>query len=361
MASTGREHQGSDPEAPGVSEPITLTDPDGAVTRVAPWSSWTREQVRRPGGESALVTRIDQGKLWFSSGRRKSPWLHEVHVGPAVVSTPGGRFQVTVEADGGASVACLAGRTRVASGLEGPVVLATDQSAAVSSDGLTLVVLDRPHAEDVDIEDPLEQAGTDDEQPRRPASGLAAASSVDEEPARRRWWWLPELVAAAAVLAVIIGAIALFIGPSSEGEIAAPTTGSTMPISTTEPPDVTTSSKVPTTTASSTTTASTTTASTTTSSTLRSVSPGATGVGVLQSCRRTPDGVQATVRVRHQAGDPSRFEVTVAAVDRSDAVLARGSATTEALEPAAVGSIDVFIPLDGRAASSCLVLGVASV
>src|SRR3954463_6249647 len=127
----------------GATEPITLTDPDGAVTRVAPWSSWTREQVRAPGGEPALVTRLDQGQLWFAAGGRRSPWRREVHVGPAVVSTPRGRFHATAESDGGATIACLAGRTRVVAGLREPVLLSPDQSAAVSADGRTLVVIER--------------------------------------------------------------------------------------------------------------------------------------------------------------------------------------------------------------------------
>src|SRR4051794_13149531 len=132
----------------GATEPITLTDPDGAVTRVAPWSSWTREQVRAPGGEPALVTRLDHGQLWFAAGRRRSPWRHEVHVGPAVVSTPRGRFHATAEPDGGATIACLAGRTRGGGGLREPVLLSADQSAAVSSDGRTLVVIERAAVRD---------------------------------------------------------------------------------------------------------------------------------------------------------------------------------------------------------------------
>ena len=93
---TGRHEQPPEDEGstPGATEPITLTDPDGAVTLVAPWSTWTREQMRAPGGEPALVTRLEQGQLWFSAGRRRSPWRHEVHIGRVVVSTPMGRFQM---------------------------------------------------------------------------------------------------------------------------------------------------------------------------------------------------------------------------------------------------------------------------
>jgi hypothetical protein len=352
---------------PDASEPITLTDPDGAVTRVAPWSAWTREQVRRPGGESALVTRLDQGRLWFSSGRRKSPWLHEVHVGPAVVSTPGGRFQVSVEPDGGASVACLAGRTRVAASLEGPVVLGPDQSAAVSSDGLTLVVLDRPG---VDVEDPLEEPNPVDD-PKRHASdalveqgGEGVAELAAER--RRRWWWVPELTAAAAVVAVFLAAITLFVhrpSPGTSETAITATTRSTLPLDTTAPPTVTSTTAVVTTTAPPTTAAPTTvtTVPPATSSPIRPVSPGATGVGVLQACRRAPGGVLATVRVRHQVGAPSRFEVTVAAVDRSGAPVAQGKATTGALQPGTVGSVDVVVSTDTANVASCTVLMVDSV
>lgn len=372
MATNGRARQGSEPEGFVASEPITLTDPDGAVTRVAPWSSWTREQVRRPGGESALVTRLDQGRLWFSSGSQKSPWLHEVHVGPAVVSTPGGRFQVSVEPDGGASVACLAGRARVAAGLEGPVVLETDQCAAVSSDGLTLVVLDRPQA-DVDVEDPLEHPPVvpgglkSSDGDGEDVDGTDSREDTDRE---RRRWWVPELVAAMAVVAVVIAALAFFAGggSSSDGDVAAPPTTrsrrttSSLPLSTT----TSTTTSAPSTTASTTTTTAsttTTTASTTTttSSALRPVSPGASGVGVLQACRREPDGVRATVRVRHQSGAPSRFEVTIGAINRSDVVVAQAAATTGGLAPGSVGSVDVFIPVVTTTVTTCRVLDVASV
>ncbi|HEX2578753.1 MAG TPA: hypothetical protein VHK88_20585, partial [Aquihabitans sp.] len=252
----------------GATEPITLTDPDGAVTRVAPWSSWTREQVRAPGGEPALVTRLEHGQLWFAAGRTRSPWRHEVHVGPAIVSTPRGRFQATAEADGGATIACLSGRTRVVAGLREPVLLEPDQSAAVSSDGATLVVMDRPSGD--------ERSGAD-ERPEREAGGDApsaaavpafadsdrdhdldlvladadlelgrtGASADDAEdagevaevagggpevpteplparapdgPDRRRLRWVPELVAVAALLGVLVAAVIVFAGSGSDDD-----------------------------------------------------------------------------------------------------------------------------------------------
>ena len=80
MASSGRQGQGPEEPAPGgATEPITLTDPDGAVTRVAPWSSWTREQVRAPGGEPALVTRLEQGQRLASLLVVELPGFGELH------------------------------------------------------------------------------------------------------------------------------------------------------------------------------------------------------------------------------------------------------------------------------------------
>ncbi|MCU1453903.1 MAG: hypothetical protein JWN46_2049, partial [Acidimicrobiales bacterium] len=137
----------------GATEPVTLSDPDGSVTRIAPWASWSREQVRPPGGDALLVTRLDRGQLWFSSGLTPeaaaagagiaAPWRQEVHVGPAVVTTTAGRCHVVAEPDGGATVTCLEGEVRVGTRARAPVQLTVDQAAAVSGDGETLVVLDR--------------------------------------------------------------------------------------------------------------------------------------------------------------------------------------------------------------------------
>lgn len=264
----------------GATEPITLTDPDGAVTRVAPWSTWTREQVRAPGGEPALVTRLDQGQLWFAAGRRRSPWRHEVQVGPAVVSTPRGRFHVTAEPDGGATIACLSGRTRIVTGLREPVVLGPDQTAAVASDGATLVVMDR--ANNADYAFPVDDdwpTGLDDEQeapllgvgavagavaaasldvpsaaepepvPVAVGAGVGAGAGTPGEPAalapapggrrrRRRLPWLPEVVAVLAILGVAIAGFVVFAGGSSDddADVAGPTTATSNPPGSSAPP-----------------------------------------------------------------------------------------------------------------------------
>ncbi|MCU1353674.1 MAG: hypothetical protein JWM05_2883, partial [Acidimicrobiales bacterium] len=129
----------------GATEPVTLTDPDGSVTRIAPWASWTREQVRPPGGDAVLVTRLDRGQLWFSAGTGgdAATWRHEVHVGSAVVTTTTGRCHVVAEPDGGATVTCLDGEVQVATRLRAPVLLTVDRAAAVSADGETLVVIEQ--------------------------------------------------------------------------------------------------------------------------------------------------------------------------------------------------------------------------
>lgn len=258
---------GTEPVA--ATEPITLTDPDGAVTRVAPWSTWTREQVRAPGGEPALVTRLDQGQLWFAAGRRQSPWRHEVQVGPAVVSTPRGRFHVTAEPDGGATIACLSGRTRIVAGLREPVILGPDQTAAVASDGATLVVMDRANNADyafasdddwpADVDEPVAAAAagaaaaSDHEESHLGATaGVGAAAAavattdaagapVTEAPAirsirrRRRLGWLPEAVAVLAIIGVAIAGFVVFADgtPDTRTDLARgiPTSSSTSAVS----------------------------------------------------------------------------------------------------------------------------------
>ena len=257
---------GADPAE--ATEPITLTDPDGSVTRVAPWSSWTREQVRAPGGEPSLVTHLDEGQLWFAAGRRRSPWRHEVVAGPATITTPAGRFHVIAEPDGGATIACLSGRARVVAGLRDPVVLGPNQTASVSTDGTTFVVTEaaqgdgiesgEPSADaavpaasaDASTGDPADEPAASPTRPRaapvapavttppaqdagHPAASADAETTGDDRdlsaevvpaaavtgmalegpipvapaPTRRgRVPWLPELVAAAAVLAVVVAA-----------------------------------------------------------------------------------------------------------------------------------------------------------
>ena len=314
--------QGNGPEesaSGGATEPITLTDPDGAVTRVAPWSSWTREQVRAPGGEPALVTRLDQGQLWFSAGRRRSPWRHEVHVGPAVVSTPRGRFQAVAEPDGGATIACLAGRTRVVAGLREPVLLGPDQSAAVSSDGRTLVVMDRTSGAEITDPEIIDLTAEELDEAEVPAvvevAELAAVGAAEpvaggpghvlalpgfeerppdpptapeplpyaEETGPARLGWIPELVAVLAIIGLLIAGVWVFTqgGDGGTTDLADPVT--TLPI-TSEPAPTTTDA--PATTDAPTTTQAPTTTATPTTQTSRP--PAATSTSCAR--RRCPSG-----------------------------------------------------------------------
>lgn len=399
----------------GAAEPVTLTDPDGAVTRVAPWSAWTREQVRRPGGESALVTRLDEGRLWFSSGRQRSPWQHEVHVGPAIVSTPGGRFQATIEVDGGSTVACLAGRTRVVAGLERPLILHADQSAAISSDGQTLVVLDRPRADSLDVEDPLAGIAREPEmRPQHEAASAAVADvsggkpsdpeggesnggddagrrrrSPDGGAAGRRWAWLPELAAAAAVLAVLIAAVLVLGNRHSESadRVAGPASTTSAPQRPgSRAPSASTGRNAPETTAGSTAPASTEPPTTSPPATappaatvpaevpqaptvppqqsagFRPAASGASASGRLQGCRRAPDGVHVQVDVRHRGGPASRFQVRVAVgPNGSDVAVAEAVGQTDTLAPASTAAAEVTVPVPAEAAGWCEFLDVTPI
>lgn len=390
--------QGSGPEGSGTggaTEPITLTDPDGAVTRVAPWSSWTREQVRAPGGEPALVTRLDQGQLWFSAGRRRSPWRHEVHVGPAVVSTPRGRFQAVAEPDGGATIACLAGRTRVVAGLREPVLLGPDQSAAVSADGRTLVVMDRAsgaeitdpevidltEAEDLEAAEVAELAAVGaaesvaagagagpvltafDERPPVPPSApepLPYHDDAEDRPARLGW--IPELVAVLALLGLLVAGVWVFTDRGDgTGEVAGPVT--TLPISETTAAPTTSrpsTTQAPSTTAAPATTAPPTTAAPTTATSRPPAATGAVGTGELRSCRRAEGGVVATVAVTHRSGPASTFGVSARLVDPNGVEFARGAARTPVIQPGSTGSVDVLVPAADGAAGSCELAEVTS-
>ena len=380
----------SDPNRSGATEPITLSDPDGAVTRVAPWSRWSREQVRAPGGEPALVTRLEQGQLWFAAGSRRSPWRHEVVVGPATVSTPAGRFHVTAESDGGATIDCLAGRTRVVAGLREPVVLGPDQTAAVSSDGSTLVVMDRS-SRDVAGGSGDQWGGEPDQAPDSPAvamsSGLdaenvpdgdtsealvvpvgagggsgpggddGAAENGDGNGGGRRRNWIAEILAAAALLGVLIAAAIVFGQDSDSPDVTVPAqTPSTVGSSTSGPRPTQT---LPATSSTIAVTSSTVTPSTITVPLTTGVP--ATAAGSLVGCRRASGGVLATVTVAHRSGGPGRFVVSVGLVDSSGAVFARGEAQTKLIDPGASASVGILIALAGEARGACQLLSVVPI
>lgn len=371
-AGSGR--TGSTEDSGGTAEPITLNDPDGAVTRVAPWSTWTREQVRAPGGEPALVTHLETGQLWFSAGRARSPWRHEIRVGPAVVSTPRGRFQATAEPDGGATIACLAGRTRVVAGLREPVVLGPDQTAAVSSDGATLVVMDRSTA-DPDL---IDADGTERERPRLSAAAAAATASPagdgadagdDTDPAeaagpakRRRPGLFAEIVAIAALVSVLIAAAVVFSrGVRSDGErMAVPATSTTAAPSTTATtgPAATTVPITPAPTAPKPTP--TTLPSPPPTSAIVS-NPAARASGTLAGCRRDGANVVASVIVDHRSGGAAQFQVEVGLVDGTGTRFATGLGKSPVLDGGASSTVDVPIVVAGSARGACELVGVAAV
>lgn len=347
---------GDDEGRAASAESILLTDPDGAVTRVAPWSAWTREQRRAPGGEPSLLTRLDEGQLWFSAGSPGSPWRHEVHIGTAVVSTPRGRFHAIAEDDGGATVACLAGRTRVGTASREPVLLDADQTVAVSSDGVTLVVMNR----EAEI-DPM------------------LRSSAMRRARRSRRWRLPELAAMAALVAVLLGTAFVFgrdLLPTDEAvaPVALPTrpvidnpprdltpTGSTAPVAARAELEVPATGPikdddatpaVPAVPADPTPVAPAQLAPVTAQS--------GTATGLLTGCRRSASGVVATVDIRHRSGGPDRFTVEVVLVDRTGSAFATGSSRSPVIEPSTSSTIEIAVEADSAARGACELTGVTA-
>lgn len=342
---------GTEAGAGASTESVLLTDPNGAVTRVAPWSAWTREQRRTPGGEAALITRLDDGQLWFSAGSSGSAWRHEVHVGPAVVTTPSGRFHAVAEVDGGATITCLAGRTRVATNLRQPALLEADQMVAVASDGRTLVVMER-----------------------EVAAVPVLPGQAETQPERRRRSRLPEAAAVAALVAVLIGATVLYgrqllASQQSEAPISsasgplvstapvptAPTISSDTvggsrgeadgpvperPVATTPPP-----------------------AAPEPNSPAEAAPVAAargTATGRLVDCRRSAGGVLAVVDLAHRSGGPGRYTVDVALVDRRGAVYATGSSLSPVVGSAAPATVEVVVAADSAARGACELTGITA-
>lgn len=131
-------------ERAGTAEPVTLVDLDGAVTRIAPFSVWTREQVRHPGDDPLFITRLERGQLWHRAKHHGRTWAHEVQVGPATVVSEGGQFHVVAEPDGGATITCLAGQVAVATQLTAALLLEADEAVSIAADGETCVVVEPP-------------------------------------------------------------------------------------------------------------------------------------------------------------------------------------------------------------------------
>lgn len=350
------------------NEPITLSDPDGAITRVAPWSTWTREQVRAPGGEPSLVTHLLDGQLWFAAGRTRSPWNHEIRVGTISVSTPEGRFHVSATEGGGATVSCLAGRARIVVDGDEPTVLRELQTAAISSGGDRIVVTQEEPVRAVDVT-PV-------------AAAEDAASGTDDKllpvPMARRSGALTGLARVAAIVAIVAvaaAALALLLrdGDDDGGEVAqaVPTTDAP---TVTDPPTTeapsTTESTTPTTEAPATTeTPATTEAPATTEvpattaapsitvPTVRS-SPDAVATGQLERCKRGEGTVVATVDVRHRSGGPGRFRVEIGLIDRTGRPIASGRSETTLIENGQTVPVEVSVPVDGPVQGACELVGV---
>ena len=340
---------GDDDRSPG-AESILLTDPDGAVTRVAPWSTWTREQRRAPGGEPSLLTRLDEGQLWFSAGSPGSPWRHEVNIGPAVVSTPRGRFHAIAEDDGGATIACLAGRTRVSTAFREPVLLEADQTVAVSSDGETLVVINR-----------------------MPQPGPIPASLAPSEPSNKRSR-MPEVASMVALVALLIGAAFVFgRGLLSRDLVATPVAFSQPPGNEGRPDGpVAVEPTLPIVDAGSSDVADLPTPATPIAPIPADPEPAGpaqvapvtaapgTATGRLVGCRRSAAGVVATVDVRHRSGGADRFTVDVALVDRAGTAFATGSTRSPVIEPSSSFTVDVAIDADTPSRGACELTGIAA-
>lgn len=368
----GAASPGSGPSV-GASDPITLSDPDGAITRVAPWSTWTREQVRAPGGEPSLVTHLQDGQLWFAAGRTRSPWNHEIRIGDTSVSTPRGRFHVATTNGMGATVACLSGRTRIVVGDEEPVIIRENQTAAIGSDGDTIVVTDEEAVVESDAE-PL--AGLDADEP--PTDDALLPVPVPRRV--QRFAGLARVAALVAIVAVAFAAIAVLLRDrGGDDQVAAPPTtevGATGPAPTEAPAttDAPATTEAPTTTEATTTTAerATTTVAVTepqptepvappvTVATVRS-SPDAVAVGVLEACRRDDGSVIATVDVKHRSGGPGRFRVEIGLIDRSGRPIASGRSDTGLLAPGTAAPVEVTVPVEGAVRGVCELVGVSVV
>ena len=196
----------------GTAEPVTLVDLDGAVTRIAPFGTWMREQVRHPGDEPLFITRLEEGQLWHQTGQRAQTWAHEVQVGPATIVSARGRFHAVAEPDGGATITCLEGQVAVATQLSSPLLLEPDEAVSIGADGETAVLVEPPPRHT--------SPPTAVNRVPRPAEGRG-----DLPPAPVRVWtavtswpyFVPVLLALVAVLLVILIIVVVFDGSGRSG------------------------------------------------------------------------------------------------------------------------------------------------
>ncbi len=202
----------SDEQRTGTAEPVTLVDLDGAVTRIAPFSVWTREQVRHPGDQPLFITRLERGQLWHRAVQHGRTWAHEVQVGPATVMSEGGQFHVLAEPDGGATITCLEGQVAVAAQLTAPLLLERDEAVSIAADGETCVVIEplpntaiEPHAVDPSAWPPAKRAAG----PLGPIRAWAAVAS--------RPYVMTALLALVALLLIVLIVLLMFDRGSGHG------------------------------------------------------------------------------------------------------------------------------------------------
>lgn len=200
----------------GTAEPVTLVDLDGAVTRIAPGGTWTREQVRHPGDEPLFITRLERGQLWHRSGQRGRTWAHEVQVGPATVVSEGGQFHVVAEADGGATITCLEGQVAVATHLTAALLLQRDEAVSIAADGETCVFVEPPRR---DVTDPRSSTRAAWPTTTRDAGRTGPAGLWNSVASRSLL--VPALLALVAVLLVVLIIVLVFRGSGASAAAAA--------------------------------------------------------------------------------------------------------------------------------------------
>jgi len=196
----------------GTAEPVTLVDLDGGVTRIAPFSEWTREQVRHPGEQLLFVTRLERGQLWHRAKHSGRTWGHEVQVGPATVVSEAGQFHAVAEPDGGATITCLEGQVAVATQLTAPLLLDPDEAVSIAADGETCIVIEPSAKHAIELQVVDRSARRPDER----TAGLPAPFG--------RWFALgsrqyvvPALLALVAVLLVVLIALMIFYRGTGHG------------------------------------------------------------------------------------------------------------------------------------------------
>jgi len=199
------------------AEPVTLVDLDRAVTRIAPFSEWTREQVRHPGEDLIFITRLERGQLWHRakhSGRTRG---HEVQVGPATVVSEAGQFHAVAEPDGGATITCLEGQVAVATQWTAPLLLHPDEAVSIAADGETCIVIEPSATHAIELQVVDRSARRPDER----TAGLPEPFGRWVALATRQYVVAALLALVAVLLVVLIALMILYRGTGHGASIGA--------------------------------------------------------------------------------------------------------------------------------------------